>query len=256
MSKLLSWLVPKAYMSFDPVTLGVSALSGGAAALGRWFGRPQRKPEQVKYEGLRSLTEIPETAGYTEELERRMGQGPEHWRDSFYEDIYQPTAEEVRGNWGEQVQDPIMSAAGAMGAERASPTIDRLAKELTKRELGLATLAGDLRVKGSQFGKGISESARAGLGNYIGAEGATQQRAAMADLGGAQQYEQDLSGFAQRQEQVLPDMLGTGIETAGTVYDLMNPQKSWLDQLMDRTGNKRTAINAPRVATPPSDRYR
>ncbi len=196
------------------------------------FGIPSRKPESVPYQGIKSLEEIPQTKPYTEELMRRMYQGPEYWREKFYEDIYQPTAAQERGTWGERVQQPIMETAGAMGMARSTPTIDRLAQELTKREMGLAVMAGELRGRGMEFGKGMSESARAGLGQYIDSEGNVRYRAGMADLQAAQANEQAITGFNQRVEQAIPMAVGGALTTAGSIYGMANPAPSYMDLLI------------------------
>ena len=198
-----------------------------------WFGGGGDKVQTVPYEGIKSLKQIEETEPYTKELWKRIYGAPEEWSQKFYEQAYEPTAARVRGEWGEQVQAPLMQQAGAMGAERATPTINRLARELTRRELGLAEMAGTLRTQGLEAGRQVSGAAMSGMQNYINTEADVNQRWAAGQLGAAQQT-QLLRGQRQQQEsQVIPNVIGAAgsLMTMGSTPGLYGASPTIWEQL-------------------------
>jgi len=189
--------------------------------MGFWqdlVGTDKRKPQSVNYEGIKSLKQIPETSeSYLPWVKQRYAEGPEYWRDKFYQEAFEPAADRARGEWGEQVRDPIVSEAGGLGMARSSLTIDRLAKELTKRELQLAEFGGELRAKGLETGRQERTGAMGQMGKYITDEASQQNVWAGRQLQAGQANEAAIRAFNLRTEAEPRQMVGQAFETGGNI---------------------------------------
>jgi len=190
-----------------------------------------RKPQTVSYQGIQGLGEI----GVAEkewlpELLKRTRTEPEEWSGKYYDELFQPTAKQMRSEWGEQVEAPAMQVAGAMGSERGSHTLGNIAKETARREMELGKYGGELRTKGFETGLERQREGMAGLQDYVGMEAALRQKAALANLEqsrltetAGQQY-----GYAQRER--LPMAVEAGGQLAGVLGG------DWFKELLSRPG--------------------
>ena len=211
-----------------------------------WFSRlfgGGKKPQPIGYAGIRSLRDIPETTSHLlPAYKERMAIEPEDWTEKYYKHLFKPTADEVRGTWGEMVDTPIMQKAGAMGMARSTPTVNRLATELAKRELGLGKYAGELRAKGFETGLAEKKYGTEGMHRYIGDESDTQYRAGMADLGADQFNARRTDEWEEEGAQIIPRLLTTAgnVISAGSAMSggggmpMFGMSTDWLGKLLNR----------------------
>ena len=200
--------------------------------LSSWFGTG-RKPQTVSYEGIGNLGQIGVAQKeWLPELLKRVKTRPEDWAGKYYDYLYQPTAEQMRSEWGEQVEAPIMSTAGGMGMERASHTLGDIAKETARREMELGRYGGELRARGFETGLEQQAAGMAGLQDYVSLDAAIRQHAADQALRAGTLGEERLQDYATTQAYKLPQLLMAG----GNIMSLGAGmgEEDWLQELLQR----------------------
>lgn len=216
----------------DPITIAALGI-GGAGIASSLFGK-QRKPQTVAYEGIGNLGQIGVAdKEWLPALLERLHTKPEEWAGKYYDELFQPTAKQMRSEWGEQVEAPIMGAAGAMGQERASSTLGDISKETARREMELGKYGGELRTRGFEAGREEGQIGLSGLQDYISLDAQIRQNAANQQMRAGMIGEQGLQQYATSQQERLPKAilaagnLATGVGGGGGEMD-------WLQELMKK----------------------
>lgn len=211
-------------------------LSAGASILGSVLGS-KKKQEQVQYPqytGPKSQLDVTGGQELLDQLMARKGAST-RLRDVYYNDLYQPTANYVRGMRNEQIINPIMAQAGAMGMSRSSKVADDLANRITQQELGLGQYGGELKARGFETGLGEEKFGTSGLENFVGNEAELASTAAGLD------YKRNVSQMladrtiSQENEGILPSIFAT----AGNLFPSVSPV---VQSLLNSIGAGRTAI--------------
>jgi hypothetical protein len=204
-----------------------------------WFSDLFKKksvPELPKYEGPRSQTELTGGKELLNQLLARQGSSG-RLRDTYYNDIFEPTATKVRQEWSDYLEPQMSADASARGLGRSTLTSDLMRRSAGEREMGLATLGGELKSRGFEQGLQQEDFGTSGLQNYVGAEGNLASNAAGIDYNrGVQQY-----GLNANAAEYNKNRLSNALMTAGNIattlgsFDLTN-------SLMQRSGDRRGAV--------------
>ncbi len=215
-----------------------------------WFSDLFKKksvPELPQYEGPRS--QIGLTGGqelYDQLLARKGASG--RLQDVYYNNIYQPTANQARADWSNYTLPEISSSASARGMGRSSLVEDLIRRSAQEREGGLATLAGNLKSQGFEQGLAQENFGTSGLQDFVGNEANLASKAAGMDFSrNMNQYGLN-SAASEANSNRLTNALMNGLVTAGNVYSTMsgiNTNNALTDYLLNRSSNRRAIVSDP-----------
>lgn len=204
-------------------------------------------PELPKYEGPRSQLELTGGKDLLNQLLARQGASG-RLQDVYYNNIYQPTADQTRSDWSNYVAPQISSDASARGLGRSTLVSDLLRRSAGEREMGLATLAGNLKNQGFQSGLQQEDFGTSGLSNFVSNEGKLASNAAMQDFNRANnQYGLNLNASESNKSR-LTDMLMNGLLTAGNIYSTVsgiNSNNALTQYLLNGNNNRSAIITDP-----------
>lgn len=196
-----------------------------------WFSDlfKKKKVQSVPaYEGATSQLQLTGGQDLLNQLLARRG-ASSRLRDVYYNDIFQPTADYVRGTRNEQIINPILAQAGSMGMARSSKISDDLANRIAQQELGLAQYGGELKAKGFETGLGEEQFGTSGLANFVGNEANLNTNAANQKFRGGIINTEAINNFNQ-QPNPLVTAASMGLTTAGNISDILF-QRRMLQQL-------------------------
>lgn len=208
-----------------------------------WFSDLFKKksvPELPKYEGPRSQTELKGGKELYDQLMGRQG-ASQRLKDTYYDEIYQPTAEQARQNWGDYVEPQISADMSSRGLGRSSLATDLIRRSAGERENELAKLAGQLRTQGFETGLEEERFGTSGLQNFVGDEGRLASNAAGIDYQRAtNQY-----GLNADATEYNKNRLSNALITAGNIYSgisgLQN-QSALTNYLLQNSNQRRQAV--------------
>lgn len=180
--------------------------------------KKKETPELPRYEGAKSQMEL---TGGNELYKQILSQkgAAERLKDIYYNELFKPTADYVRSTRDEQIVNPIMAQAGAMGMARSTKISDDLASRIAQQELGLAEYGGELKTQGYETGLNQENLGLNALQNWVGNEGNLNMNYA------TNKYNRDTTqyGLNRQTEAVNAQRLPNTLQTAGTIASLLLP---------------------------------
>lgn len=201
-------------------------------------------PELPKYEGPRSQTELTGGKDLLNQLMARQGASG-RLKDVYYNDIYEPTATQTRQAWSDYVEPQVNADMSSRGLGRSSLTTDLLRRSAGEREMGLATLAGELKSKGFEQGLAQENFGTSGLQDFVGQEGQLASSAAGLDYQRAtNQY-----GLNANATEYNKNRLSNALMTAGNMYSTIsgiNSNNALTNYLMQNSNQRRQSVVDPR----------
>ena len=171
------------FIGLSAGAIGTAALMGGGAYL---LTRKRKQKDIPEYGGMRpfsSLREIPETAGFLEELQRRKRGEGVGFRPEVLSAATSPFAATQRASLKERTIPQISQQASARGLGRSTIPVGQIGQASGATERDIGERIAELQLANEQQRRAEINQALSGIGGFIGQEASTRAGRAGFDIG-------------------------------------------------------------------------